>query len=202
MKLQQNRYLWVYVASLAAVPLLLALCLAGLASAGPALPYGGQFWAIALLCIPPSLAMQWLRPFYIYSLPPLAIRPAELTDDYKRCLRLFQSWQVKALAGATAVFAFWLLKQLYLRITFISPVFTPLAGGLIALLTFFLTCGLLQVSVSSLRALLVGQDALSRVSPYEEDAIAKDFLLLGFKVKKILPEGMEDSNGIETVAEL
>ena len=66
-ELQQNRYLWVHFAGLAFVPLLLDICLAGFASAGPALPFGGQFWAIALLGITPALAMQWLKPFYVFS---------------------------------------------------------------------------------------------------------------------------------------
>jgi len=188
MKLQQNRYLWVYVAGLAAIPLLLDFCLAGLASAGPALPFGGQFWAIALLCIPPSLAMQWLKPFYIFSLPPLVVRPTELKEEQRRCLRLFQSWQIKALASVVGLFLFWLLQQLYLRAASISPIFTPTGGWLIALVTFFFACALLQVSVSALRALLVGPEALKRVAAYDVDAIAQDFLLVGFQVNRILPE--------------
>ncbi|MEO0770047.1 MAG: low-complexity tail membrane protein [Cyanobacteria bacterium J06649_4] len=187
--MQQNRYLWVHFAGLALVPLLLDACLAGLASAGPALPYGGQFWAIALISIPPSLAMQWLKPFYVFSLPPLALKPDALSEDQRRCLGIFQSWQIKAIAGLTAGFAFWLLVQLYLRSTQITPVFTPLGGWAVAAIAFFLVCTVLQISMASGRALLVSQSTLQRVPAVDTGEIPNKFLILGFGLRKLLPEG-------------
>ena len=95
MQLQQNRYLWVHLVGLAAVPLLLDICLAGLASAGPAFDYptagSFQFWAIALLGIVPTLWMQLARPFYIFSLPPLALKPSELTEEQRRLLAAIEN---------------------------------------------------------------------------------------------------------------
>jgi len=190
-RLQQERYLWVHFVGLAAVPLLLDICLAGLASAGPAFNYptafGWQFWAIALLGIVPTLAMQIAKPFYIFSLPPIALKPAALTDDQRRCLTVMTSWQIKALAGVTAGFSIWLLSWIYGRSPQILPTMTPTAGLISASAAFFFICLFLQISVSVARAILVSPSALKRVEIYEESAIAANFLILGLRVQKLLP---------------
>lgn len=192
-KLQQNRYLWVHFTGLAFVPLLLDICLAGLASAGPALPFGGQFWAIALLGITPALAMQWLKPFYIFSLPPSALKPSVLSEDQRRCLTIFKSWQIKALAVVVAFLSLWLLAQIYAMSPQISPVLTPKAGLLCGASAFFIASSFMQISVSAGRALLIGPTALKRVTAVEKSAIARDFLILGIRVNKLLPERLSDT---------
>ncbi|MGD1895369.1 MAG: low-complexity tail membrane protein [Phormidesmis sp.] len=188
MRLQQNRYLWVHFAGLAFVPLLLDICLAGLASAGPALAFKGQFWAIALLGILPGLAMQWLKPFYIFSLPPSALKPAALSEDQRRCLQIFKSWQIKALAIGVAVFSLWLLAQVYGMTPQVSPVFTAKAGLVIGAIAFFVAATFMQISVSAGRALLISPQALKRVAAVDVGAIASDFLILGVRVNKLLPD--------------
>ena len=191
MRLQQNRYLWIQVVGLATVPLLLDVCLVGLASSGLAVPFGFQFWAIAFLGIVPTLWMQLARPFYVFSLPPVALTPTVLSDQQRRCLTLLKSWQVKALAGLTACFSLWVLLQVYVASSQVMPLMTPGIGLVSAGAAFFLSCAFLQISVSAVRALLVGPEALKRVAPYETDAIATDFLILGLRVKRILPVPVE-----------
>ncbi len=186
-KLQQNRYLWLHFAGLAFVPLLLDICLAGLASAGPALPFRGQFWAIALFGIVPGLVMQWVKPFYIFSLPPSALKPSMLSEDQRRCLQIFKSWQIKALAVVVTIFLLWLLVQLYTLSPQLSPMLTPQAGLVCAAIAFFTAATFTQISVSAARALLIGPDALKRVSACDESVIAKDFLIAGFRVNLLLP---------------
>lgn len=190
-ELQQNRYLWVHFAGLAFVPLLLDISLAGFASAEPALPYGGQFWIIALLCISPALAMQWFKPFYVFSLPPSALKPSVLSEDQRRCLTIFKSWQIKALAIATAILSVWLLAQIYAMSPQVAPLFIPSAGLLVGASAFFVASTFMQISVSAGRALLIGPSALKRVDEVEENAIARDFLILGIRVNKLLPETFE-----------
>lgn len=188
---QQERYLWVHFVGLAAVPLLLDICLAGLASAGPAFNYptafGWQFWLIAFLGIVPTLLMQVIRPFYVFSLPPLALKPQALTDNQRRCLTVFKSWQIKALAGLTAACLVWLLSWVYGRSPQILPAMTPAAGLISAAVAFFFICLFLQISVSTARAILVSPSALQRVAAYEESAIATDFLVLGIRLQNLLP---------------
>lgn len=190
-ELQQNRYLWVQLVGLATVPLLLDICLAGLASAGPAASYpsayGLQFWAIAAVGILPALVMQWLKPFYLFSLPPLALKPAALTSDQRRCLKLLQSWQIKALAVVSAVLSLWVLGQLYAHAAQVTPLMTPTVGLISAVVTFFLACTFLQISMSAVRLILVSPQALNRVTPCEPVVIATSFSILGLQVDEILP---------------
>lgn len=191
-ELQQNRYLWIHFAGLALVPLLLDICLAGLASAGPAFDYpasfGVQFWAIALLGIAPSLWMQLAKPFYIFSLPPVALKPSVLTEDQRRCLTALKSWQIKALAGVTAGVLLWILTWLYAESPRILPTMTPTVGLVNAAVSFFFICLFFQISMAAARVILVSPKALKRVEAYEGSAIASDFLILGIRVKSLLPE--------------
>jgi hypothetical protein len=193
-QLQQNRYLWVHFAALAAVPLLLDICWAGLASAGSTFNYPSagslQFWAIALLGIAPTLWMQLSKPFYLFSLPPVALRPTELTEEQRRCLQLLKSLQVKIIAGITAGFSVWLLWQVYARSPQAAPLMSPTAGLVSAAVAFFFACAILQISVSAGRSLFVGPDTLKRVVPVEVSAIATEFLILGIRVNKLLPSAV------------
>lgn len=188
---QQNRYLWVQLVGLATVPLLLDIGLAGLASSRTAFDFpaafGLQFWAIAAVGILPPLAMQWFRPFYPFSLPPLALKPASLTENQRRNLTLLGSWQIKALSILGGGFSLWLLVQLYGRSAQITPVMTPTAGIVSTTITFFFVCLFVQISLSSVRLLLVGPQTLKRVSPYEAFDIAANFSILGLRVNSILP---------------
>ncbi|MEL6159191.1 MAG: low-complexity tail membrane protein [Cyanobacteria bacterium J06623_5] len=190
-KLQQDRYLWVHLLGLAAVPLLLAVCLAGLASVSPTADYptvyGGQFWAIALLGIVPPLLMQWLKPFYLFSLPPFALQPRCLSDDQRRCLQLLTSWQIKALSLLSAFLSFWVLSRLYERLSHTASLFSPLSGTVVAAITFLIACLFLQISISAGRIILVGPAALRRVPTYDENQIPQNFLILGLPVEQILP---------------
>ena len=191
MRLQQNRYLWAQVVGLAAVPLLLDICLVGLASSGLAVPFGFQFWVIALLGITPTLWMQLTKPFYVFSLPPVALNPTVLNDEQRRCLTVLKSWQVKALAGLMACFSLWVLLRVYAESSQVTPLLTPRAGLISAALAFFLSCAFLQISVSAVRVLLVGPEALKRVAPYETSAVTADFLILGLQVKRIFSAPVE-----------
>jgi hypothetical protein len=204
-QLQQNRYLWVHFAGLAAVPLLLDICLAGLASAGPAFDYPAagslQFWAIALLGVIPTLWMQLAKPFYIFSLPPLALNPSELTEDQRRCLQLLKSLQVKIIAGVTAIVALWLLGQIYARSPQVTPVMTPTAGLISAAVAFFFTCAILQISISAGRSLFVGPDTLKRVVPVEASAISAEFLIVGLRINKLLPSAVYGTQPLKSPVE-
>jgi len=200
-QLQQNRYLWVHLAALALVPLLLDFCLVGLASARSAFgyptAYGFQFWLVALIGIAPPLWMQIARPFYVFALPPVALRPEALTQEQKRCLTVLTSWQIKALAGVVAVVSVWLLAQLYEKAALITnqaiPLMSPAAGLVSVVVGFFWVCALAQISVSAGRSLLISPAALKRVEPYEGD-IAANFLIAGVRVKRLLASKDIDSS--------
>lgn len=184
-------YLWVHLAGLAVVPLCLELCLLGLAVGDPILPVGLEFILVAAIGIVPVLWMQWNRPFSIFSLPAVALRPDRLTLDQRKLLRLFQAPRQRILAGMTAIALLLVLWQLYRFSPIVSPLtatdqrWVGLAGAAIA----FLAANLfVQVPVSVLSVLLTSELAFAAAEPYPTERIPGDFLLPGVQVKRLLPE--------------
>ncbi len=185
-------YLWIHLAGIAAVPLFLELCLVGLAAGDPILPLGLEWLLVAIAGIAPILWMQWQRPFSIFSLVLLAIKPSELSDDQRRLLRLFKGLAGQVVAVAIAAVMAGLLWQIY----GLAPIATGLAqivpggrvGGLaLAAIAFLLANLFIQVPASVVRVLLVSDAAFAAVAPYPVEKIAADFVLLGIGVEEIVP---------------
>ncbi|MBF2084711.1 low-complexity tail membrane protein [Thermoleptolyngbya sp. C42_A2020_037] len=186
-------YLWVHLAGLAAVPLLAEVCLVGLAVGDPWLPVWLEVLLVGVVGIAPVLWMQWKRPFCIFSLTPLALRPDALSDDRRRMLHLFKGTEVQALAGSAAIALFLLLWQLFR----FAPVATEAAAtlpqnralGLLIAAIAFLLCNLfVQVPLSVIRVLLSTDGAIAQFAPYTPDEVAKSFTIPGFRVKQIVPD--------------
>ncbi|MFQ3629034.1 MAG: low-complexity tail membrane protein, partial [Cyanobacteriota bacterium] len=191
-------YLWVHLAGLAAVPLLAEVCLVGLAVGDPWLPVWLEVLLVGAAGIAPVLWMQWQRPFCIFSLTPLALRPDVLSDDRRRMLHLFTGTEVRALAGSAAIALFILLWQLFR----FAPVATEAAAtlpqnralGLLIAAVAFLLCNLfVQVPLSVIRVLLSSDGAIAQFAPYTPAEVAKSFTIPGFRVKQILPELVAES---------
>lgn len=185
-------YLWIHLAGLAALPLFLELCFLGLAVGDPVLPVVLEVLFVAVVGITPILWMQWQRPFCIFSLVALAIKPELLTEQQRRLLRLFKSAENQVLAGAIAIALLLLLWQLYR----FAPIGTEAASmlpqtrllGLGLAAIAFLFCNLfLQVPLSVARVMLISDAKLASITPYPVEQIAKDFTLLGLRVKQIVP---------------
>ncbi|WP_448604556.1 low-complexity tail membrane protein [Thermoleptolyngbya sp.] len=186
-------YLWVHLAGLAAVPLLAEVCWVGLAVGDPWLPVWLEMLLVGAAGIAPVLWMQWQRPFCIFSLTPLALRPDALSDDRRRMLHLFRGTEVRALAGSAAIALFILLWQLFR----FAPVATEAAAilpqnralGLLIVAVAFLLCNLfVQVPLSVIRVLLSSDGAIAQYAPYTPAEVAKSFTIPGFRVKQILPD--------------
>jgi hypothetical protein len=186
-------YLWVHLAGLATVPLLAEVCLVGLAVGDPWLPVWLELLLVGAAGIAPVLWMQWQRPFCIFSLTPLALRPDALSDDRRRMLHLFRGTEVQALAGSAAI-ALWILLWQLFRF---APVATEAAAslpqnralGLLIAAVAFLLCNLfVQVPLSVIRVLLSSDAAIAQFVPYTPAEVAKSFTIPGFRVKQIVPE--------------
>jgi hypothetical protein len=185
-------YLWIHLAGIAALPLLLELCLLGLAVGDPLLPVWLELALIAGVGIAPVLWMQWSRPFYIFSIVVLSLKPEQLTEKQRRILRLFKASENQVVAVLTPIFLLGVLWQLYQ----IAPVaasvvpFPPqwrLLGLLLAAIAF-LGCNLfLQVPVSVVRVLLTHETEFARLEPYPLESIRRSFTIPGVKVNQILP---------------
>lgn len=185
-------YPWIHLSGVAALPILLEICLISLASGDPFLPISLEFLLVAIAGTVPLLWMQWQRPFCIFSLLVLALEPAHLTDQQRRLLRFFKGKTVKLLAIAVAALMVWVLAQLY-RLAPIATTIAPsfpagrLGALLVAAIAFLLSNLFLQVPVSVLRVLLVNDAELNAIDPYSVEAVPQEFTLLGFRVKQILP---------------
>lgn len=184
-------YLWVHLAGIAAVPIFLELCLIGLAASQAVLPAGFVFLLVALVGILPILWMQWHRPFSIFSLVVLALKPSELTETQRQILQRFKTPVAKSVAVTMAILALLILGQLNQWLPFQSAIFKVpggwFGGLLLAAITFLLSNLFLQVPASVLMVLLTPERQIAAASPYPVAQIPFDFTLIGLQVKQVLP---------------
>jgi hypothetical protein len=200
-------YLWVHLAGIAALPIFLELCLIGLATGDPLLPSWLELFFIAVVGIAPVFWMQWQRPFYIFSLVALSVKPEQLTDSQRQLLTLFKTQQknrVPLILATVVLIA--VLRQFYLLAPIVAPV-NPLpedgrlVGLLVAAVAFF-GCNLfLQVPLSVARVMLTSESKFAETEPYPTTQIAQDFSILGLKLNQLLPAIQPELKPVvETVA--
>lgn len=189
---RSDPYLWIHAAGIAVLPLFLGVCLLGLAVGAPVLPVWLEVFLVAIAGIAPVLWMQWARPFYIFSILVVAIRPQMLTPVQQRILARFKTPLHKGLALTVPVFLAVILWQLY-RIAPLAASVAPfppqwrLAGLLLAAVAFLGSNLFLQVPLSVLGVLLASDADLTGTQPYELEKIPQDFTILGRQVNQILP---------------
>lgn len=191
-------FLWIHLAGLAALPLTLELVWLGLAVGDPLFPVWLELLFVAVIGIGPVLWMQLTRPFDIFSLLVFAIKPDRLTEEQRRLLSLFKTKTNKLVTIAATALLLWVLWQLYqvapLPIGGVSVV--PgwrIAGLLGAGLAFFGSHLFLQVPLSVLQVLLTREGEWQRTVPYPVEKIPQDFTVLGLRVNRILPQGIQES---------
>lgn len=184
-------YLWIHLAGIATLPIWLELCLLGLAVGDPLLPVWLEILLVGIAGIAPILWMQWQRPFYIFSLVAVALKPEQLTEDQRRLLTLFKSQRNRILAVIIAGVLLVVLQKLYYAAA-IAAAIAPfgnarLLGLLLAAIAFLGANLFLQVPVSVASVMLTGEVPFAATPPYAIDQIRPNFSLLGFPVNQILP---------------
>ena len=188
---RSDPYLWVHLAGVAAVPIFLELCLLGLGMGRFLMPVWFELLFVGGLGIVPILWMQWQKPFCIFSLLLLALRPAQMSEEQRKILGLFKSPVNQFLSVGVAVLMAGALWQVYQVAPIANGVIFPTAtrgtGLLVAAIAFFFANLFLQVPVSVLRVLLVGDSVFAATDPYPVEQIPSAFTLIGWQVKKILP---------------
>jgi hypothetical protein len=193
--LRPEPYLWVHLAGLAALPLTISLCLAGLASAEPHWPLWLEFGVVASLGIAPVLLMQWRQPFYIFSLGVFALKPSALNETQRQLLALFRTPTVRFLTLGGSLLSAIALWQLYQIAPFMmqpvtveqGQVSARLGGLFLAALSFLASNLFLQVPLSVVPALLISDAALREIEPLTPQQIASGFTLVGAQVPQLLP---------------
>jgi hypothetical protein len=185
-------YLWIHLAGLAALPIFLELCFIGLAVGDPVLPVSLEVGLVAIAGIAPIIWMQWQKPFCIFSLLALAIKPDQMTVEQRKLLRWFKTPEVRILSTIASVLLVVVLWKLY-RAAPIAADVVPFSsnwriiGLLIAAIAFLASNLFLQVPVSVLRVLFISDAQFATTEPYPVEKIPKDFTLLGLRVRRILP---------------
>lgn len=185
-------FLWIHLAGLAGVPILLGLCWLGLAVGEPLAPVWLELFLIAVVGIAPVLWMQLFRPFNIFSILLVALKPEQLTTEQRKILSLFKTPQEQLLAVLAPIFLVAILRQIYVAAPIAAPVapFPPewrLAGLLLAAAGFLFSNLFLQVPVSVLRVLITSESAFAATEAYPLEQIHQDFTTPGLQVNQIWP---------------
>ncbi len=184
---QSEPYLWLHLAGIAALPLCLELCLAGLRACS-GLPRALLLLLVALAGIAPIAWMQWRRPFCIFSLIVLALKPEQLNETQRRIVAQFKApigKVVTVIAAGLALVILWQMNQWIPGIRLVQFAGGRWGGLLLAMGSFLLANLFLQVPASVLPVLLTQDNRL--MPPYPAAKIPQDFTLIGLRVKQILP---------------
>lgn len=185
--------LWIHVAGLATLPIFLLLCLLFLSVGKPLLPVWIELLLVAAVGVLPLLWMQLRRPFYIFAILGIAIKPENLTEQQRKILCLINTKLNRVLALLTAILSVAVLWQLYQ----VTPLVVNLAsylpqwrslGLFMAALAFLASNLFLQIPVSVARVLVTNDTEFAAIKPLTLDKINQDFTILGVRVNKILPQ--------------
>jgi hypothetical protein len=184
-------FLWIHLAGLAVLPLCLQVAWIAL-SIGDPLPWA--WLEIAILTIVgtvPVLWMQITKPFDIFSILIVALKPQDTSESQRKILSLFLRPQQKLIAWLGGVIMVGLSLALYH--------FAPVAGGvtaiasswrfvalLVAAIALALANLFLQVPLSVLGVLWTKEEQFNNTEVLSVDRIASSFTIPGFRVKKIL----------------
>ncbi|MEB3886489.1 low-complexity tail membrane protein [Lyngbya sp. CCY1209] len=189
-------FLWIHFAGLATLPIWFGLCLFGFAVGYPLLPVGVEFSLVAIAGILPILWMQWFRPFYIFSILVVAIRPERLADEQRRILAGFKTQRQQGLSSITPILLLPVLWQLY----GVAPLAAEVASGFsewrplglaIAAAAF---CGanlFAQVPMSVVGIFLTPESEFANREPLSPPQIRQGFTIVGARVDRIWPVSRE-----------
>ncbi len=195
--------LWIHVAGLATLPVFLVLCLLFLSVGEPFLPVWMELFLVAAIGIMPLLWMQLRRPFYIFGLLGIALKPENLTERQRKILCLINTKLNRILALVAAVLSVWMLWYLYQ----IAPLVANTAkflpqwrslGLLFAGLAFLGSNLFLQIPVSVMRVLVTNDTEFAAIEPLSLEKIKQDFTILGVRVNQILPRLLQSLFRINT----
>jgi hypothetical protein len=185
-------FLWIHLSGLAVVPIFLGITWLGLAIGEPIPFYWLELALIAFVGIIPIFLMQWQRPWNIFNILFLALKPEAMTREQLCLLRLFKSLKIRSLSVIAAplmLLVLWIVYQ-FAPLAAIAVAPLPqirLLGLAIATLAFLLANLFFQVSLSVLAVLFTSEAQFSATEPYSTETVGKDFTVVGFKLGKILP---------------
>lgn len=184
--------LWLHVAGLATLPIFLFLCLVFLSVGEPVLPVWMELCLVAAIGVLPLLWMQFRRPFYIFAILGVALKPENLTEQQRKILCLINTNLNRVLSVLAAILLVGVLWQMYQAAPLVANIasFLPQwrsVGLLLAALAFFASNLFLQIPVSVARILVTNDTEFAAIEPLPLDKIQQDYTIVGVRVNQILP---------------
>ncbi|MGB3534008.1 MAG: low-complexity tail membrane protein [Microcoleaceae cyanobacterium] len=185
-------FLWIHFAGLLTLPLWLGLFVVGLGIGTPILPFWLELGLVTIIGIAPILSMQWYRPFYIFSILLVAMKPKTLTLMQRQILSCFNTKLNHLLSLITTILLIAILSQAN-RISFIVSDIVNIfpqshAIGLLLATVGCLGCSLFcQVPASVLGVLLTKTEDFINTQPLDEVEIRDKFSIFGWQVQQIIP---------------
>jgi hypothetical protein len=188
-------FLWIHLSGIAVAPIALLIVWLSLAIATPITPYWLELIILGIIGIIPILLMQWQKPFEIFSLLVVSLRPEVLTLEQRKILSLFKRPKQQFLALLTALLMAGKLYGIYY--------FAPLAALpvvnfpqvrllalFVAAIAFLVANLFVQVPVSVLGILFTQNKIYEETTPINIEDIPKNLTVPGLRVRKIffLPE--------------
>ncbi|MEH1935664.1 MAG: low-complexity tail membrane protein [Nostoc sp.] len=195
--------LWIHVAGLATLPVFLVLCLLFLSVGEPFLPVWMELFLVAAIGVLPLLWMQLRRPFYIFALLGIALKPENLTERQRKILCLINTKLNRILALVAAVLSVWVLWHLYQIAPLVANAakFLPQWRSLALVLAGLAFLGsnlFLQIPVSVMRVLVINETEFAGIEPLSLEKIKQDFTILGVRVNQIVPRLLQSLFRINT----
>ncbi len=187
---RSETFLWIHLAGIALFPVTIGVTFAALA-VDNSFPYFVELPLLVAIAILPILLMQLFRPFDIFSILFLSLKPESLNEEQRKILALFKTAKQKLVSIIVAVMMLLLLWLLYR----LSPLAIGIAGFLpqwrilglaIAGVAFCASNLFLQVPLSVLQVLITREAKFTQTKPYPSEKIEQDFTVPGVKVSKIL----------------
>lgn len=188
-------FLWIHLSGIVAFPIFLGITWLGLSVSARLPIFGLEILLMVVIGIFPVFLMQWSRPFEIFSLLILAMKPDKISCQQRQILSLFKAPKQRILSTVTAIAMMGILYGIYQLPTltiFEFPIVTQLLnqfhilGLLIACVAFLGANLFLQVPISVLGVLLSNEREFAAIAPYPTEKITQDFTLAGFRVDKII----------------
>lgn len=195
-------FLWIHLAGIAVTPLTLQLVWLGLAVGDPLPLFWLEFFIVGVFGVVPILSMQWTRPFDIFSMLLISLRPDSLTVEQRKILRLLRTRNIRILTGIAAfamlgiLWGIYLLAPLGAMTVAILPQWRIL-GLFIATVGFLLSNLFVQIPITVIGILLTPKQQWLTIEPYVTNKILQDFTVFGFRVREILSIKVESSSSSE-----
>ena len=190
MKTRSEPFLWIHLGGIIMFPFFFLLTSVGLA-VGKSYSYLLEIFLSIAIAILPVLLMQLYRPFNIFSVLFISLKPQSLTENRRKILALFQRKQQKFMNAIAAVFMLFSLGLAYylsstaivVRIADLLPQQHSL-GLVIAIVAFFGSNLFFQIPLSALQVLLSDELELAQIELYTPEAVANKFTTPGIKIDK------------------